>query len=405
MSDLRRQFLESSVQTLHEIVGNLQAEKSFSEKNQRQIFRHIHTIKGTAQSFGLSRSANLAHSLENLLSAANNDFKKNQWREILIEGLDLLGQSLQNPHFEIPPDFTSKLEKSGHETITDRAVLFSFIPTEVFEKLTEFEKNKIASALRDDKCIYRLDVSFDYADFSEEFRKFQDLVNEKGEIIFTLPAEAFDSTDRIGFQVYFSSLEAEEHVKATVRDYNAHVIWLNPTAVFADDLHGVALQIAAQGEKLGQILGKTVEFSVLSDKPKLSPQTLKLIFDVLLHLVKNSIDHSIVKKGKIEIRLQEENKNLRLSVTDDGRGIDLEKVRAKAIDKNLILPETKLSERETLDLIFLPGFSTAEKITEISGRGVGLDAVKELVTNAGGTVGIETQKGKGTTFEIFLPCM
>ena len=128
-----------------------------------------------------------------------------------------------------------------------------------------------------------------------------------------------------------------------------------------------------------------------------------MIFDVLVHLIRNAVDHAVESAGKIKINLGTEENNLRLSVSDDGRGIDSEKIKAKAVEKYLVSAAENLTEQETLDLIFLPEFPTASKLTEISGRGIGLDAVKTAVEARGGKINVKSQSGKGTTFEIYLP--
>ncbi|MBA2735827.1 MAG: chemotaxis protein CheA, partial [Pyrinomonadaceae bacterium] len=134
-----------------------------------------------------------------------------------------------------------------------------------------------------------------------------------------------------------------------------------------------------------------------------STQTLKLIFDALLHLVRNAVSHAIEEKGKVRIEIKSVEKGLILSVSDAGKGSDAKKIRARAIEKNLVSEDVILSEREIADLIFAPDFSTAETVTEISGRGVGLDAVKNSIENAKGKISVKSEAGKGTTFEIFLP--
>ena len=101
--------------------------------------------------------------------------------------------------------------------------------------------------------------------------------------------------------------------------------------------------------------------------------------------------------------MQAKENGWRLTVSDDGRGIDAGKIKLKAIEKNLTTDAAALTEQETINLIFLPEFSTKSEITEISGRGVGLDAVKFAIEKAGGAIAVESRKGEGTTFEIFLP--
>lgn len=404
MQDIRRQFLKSSIQTLQHLHQILQSDTDISEQFVRQMYRHIHTIKGTAQTFDLIKSAKLAHELENILSDSGKFAESNQKQPgLLSEGLEILIHSLEDENFVVPTAFTDKIRKITTDAKAVRGVFLSNIPPEVFDQLTEFEKNKIAGALSDNKYLYRIDAVFDFANFSDEFKNLQALLGEKGDVIFTLPAEANDSVNEIGFQIYLSTYENTENLQNIVKNYRAKVILQTQNTVFSNDLSGILSQIAVQGKNWGQTLGKDVKVAILTDEPDLSADTLKLIFDSLLHLVKNAVDHSIEKKGKIEIRLREEEGNLQITVTDNGQGVNLEKVRARAIEKSLITPDTLLSEQEMLELIYLPGFSTAEKVTEISGRGIGLDAVRDMIINTGGTIGIETNKGKGTTFEIFLP--
>lgn len=404
MQDIRRQFLKTSIETLKHLNTVLQTENEISEQFVQQLYRHIHTIKGTAQTFALENSAKLAHELENVLSGSGKINKSSEnHRKILIEGLNLLIDALENTNFNIPFSFIDKIREIAPESAGVKGVFLSLIPPEVFDQLTEFEKNKIATALKDNRSLYRLDVAFDIGNFSNELRNLQDLLNEKGEIIFTLPSDKPGLQNQIGFQIFLSSLENKETLQTDVKDYKAEIVLQTSTTVYSNDLSGVLSNIVAQGKMWANNLGKEAKISILSDEPDLSADTLKLIFDILLHLVKNSIDHSIEKDGMVEIRIKEENSGLQMTISDDGKGVNLEKVRAKAIEKKLILPDTMLSEQDTLELIFLPGFSTAEKVTEISGRGIGLDAVRDMVINTSGTISIESQKGAGTTFEIFLP--
>lgn len=404
MQDIRRHFLETSVQTLKHLNTVLQTEDEISEQFVQQLYRQIHTIKGTAQAFGLKSPAKLAHELENVLSTQGkiegNDEKK---RKILLEGLEVLISSLEDNNFDIPQSLIGKIQEIKADSAVVRGVFLSLIPPEIFDQLTEFEKNKIAAALQDNKNLYRLDLAFDLGTFSDDLRKLQDGLKDLGEIIFTMPRDAPELHDKIGFQIFLSSREDESALQANLTDYDAELVLQTSTTVYSNDLGGILSSIVAQGKTWAQSLGKEAKISILSDEPDLSAETLKLIFDILLHLVKNSIDHSIEKQGKVDIRISEETGGLQMTISDDGKGVNLEKVRAKAVEKKLITPDTKLSEQETLELIFLPGFSTAEQVTEISGRGVGLDAVRDLVINTGGTINVESQTGAGTTFEIFLP--
>jgi two-component system chemotaxis sensor kinase CheA len=119
-------------------------------------------------------------------------------------------------------------------------------------------------------------------------------------------------------------------------------------------------------------LGKRIRFKTSSDEIELSLEKLRLVFDILLHLVRNAVDHAFETSGQIEIQLAAQANNLRLIVSDDGRGISANEIKAAAVKKNLISRDKISIQQEMLDLIFLPEFSTKSFVTEISGRRVGL---------------------------------
>ncbi len=167
---------------------------------------------------------------------------------------------------------------------------------------------------------------------------------------------------------------------------------------------------------LARSTGKKVNLHIEGADTELDRSIIEAIKDPLTHLVRNAIDHGIeypderVQVGKppvgtLVLRAYHEGGQVIIEIEDDGRGIDIEKVKKKAIEKGLITPEEaqKMSDREALSLIFRPGFSTAEKVTNISGRGVGMDVVKTNVERLGGSIEINTVKGSGTTVRIKIP--
>jgi two-component system chemotaxis sensor kinase CheA len=162
--------------------------------------------------------------------------------------------------------------------------------------------------------------------------------------------------------------------------------------------------------------GKEVEFVIEGGETELDRSVMDGLNDPLLHLIRNGIDHGIetpalrISKGKPEkglLRLsaRRDKDNVIITVEDDGGGIDSARVVEKAVHKGLIDPESAalLSREEIFDLLLLPGFSTAEKITDISGRGVGLDVVKNAIESLKGTIKIESELNFGTKFELLLP--
>ena len=139
-----------------------------------------------------------------------------------------------------------------------------------------------------------------------------------------------------------------------------------------------------------------------------------MIADPLVHMVRNSVDHGIEMpedrkkagknpEGMIRLRAYHEGGNIHVEIRDDGRGLNKEKILAKALDKGLVSEPERMSDKDIYDLIFHPGFSTADKVTEVSGRGVGMDVVRRNIEELRGHVQIDSIEGKGTTFRIILP--
>ena len=167
---------------------------------------------------------------------------------------------------------------------------------------------------------------------------------------------------------------------------------------------------------LSKNLGKECNLTMEGKDVELDKSIVEAIGDPLTHLVRNSVDHGVEmpnvrqEKGKpvcgsIILRAFHQAGKVLLTITDDGAGIDAEKLRRKAVDKGLFTPEQAraMSDRDAVGLIFHPGFSTAEVVTDVSGRGVGMDVVKTNIEGLGGTVEIDTEVGKGTTIIVKLP--
>ncbi|MFZ9791821.1 MAG: chemotaxis protein CheW [Gemmataceae bacterium] len=163
-------------------------------------------------------------------------------------------------------------------------------------------------------------------------------------------------------------------------------------------------------------LGKQISLEMEGADTELDKSLIEAIKDPLTHLVRNSIDHGIETadvraksgkpaEGKLLLRAYHESGQVNIVITDDGRGIDVDRVRAKALEKQLLSMDelSQMSENSVLQLIFLPGFSTAEKISNISGRGVGMDVVKSNIEKIGGMVDLQSERGKGTTIHLRIP--
>jgi len=167
---------------------------------------------------------------------------------------------------------------------------------------------------------------------------------------------------------------------------------------------------------LALVLGKQARIELSGANTELDRTIVEAIKDPLTHLVRNAVDHGVEApavrlaagkpaEGHIDLRAFYEGGQVRIEIADDGGGIDLERVRRRAADHGLVTPDEahRMSDREALDLVFVAGFSTAEAVTSLSGRGVGMDVVRTNVERIGGTVEVDSRQGAGTTFLVKLP--
>ncbi len=168
--------------------------------------------------------------------------------------------------------------------------------------------------------------------------------------------------------------------------------------------------------ELARDLEKQIEISIEGAETELDKTLIEAIKDPITHIIRNACDHGIENPaerrqrgkpplGKIRVRSQQESGQVVIEVSDDGKGLDSKKLLSKAIEKKLITPEKgpTLTEREIYQLVFLPGFSTAEHVSEVSGRGVGMDVVKTNIEKIGGTVDLKSEPSRGTTIRLKIP--
>ena len=197
-----------------------------------------------------------------------------------------------------------------------------------------------------------------------------------------------------------------EKISAQLRD-NAFSMCLVPIEYIVAPFHRLVRDLSVE-------LNKEIGFITEGTETALDKNIMESLADSLMHLLRNSIDHGIeapgvrIKSGKppqgtILFKASCVGTNVYIEIKDDGRGIDTEKLKNKAISKGIIGKDEKLSEKELLNLVFLPGLSTAEQVSGVSGRGVGMDVVKRKIADIGGQIKIDSQINRGTTITIKIP--
>ncbi len=248
-----------------------------------------------------------------------------------------------------------------------------------------------------------------------DHEKLDHLMNLIGELII----------NRNRFVLLTKQLEEKKDLSQVIQDFYETTDALGR---ISDDLQDTIMQVRMVPIKtvfsrfprlvrdLSRKSGKKIDLIIEGEETELDKSLVEMIGDPILHLIRNAVDHGqetpeerrAVGKpevGKIWLRAFHEGNSVIIEVEDDGRGIDPEKIKKKAVEKGIITEDEaqKMDDREAIELIFAPGFSTAEKVTDISGRGVGMDVVKNNIKSLNGNVFVHSEVGKGTKFTLSLP--
>ncbi len=238
-----------------------------------------------------------------------------------------------------------------------------------------------------------------------DYQRLDELVNMVGEMVILqsrLSQAARTRQDPLISQI----AEDMERLTDEMRD-SALAIRMLPFGTIFSSLRRLVRDLATN-------LNKEVEFVTEGEDTELDKTVIDKLKDPLMHILRNSIDHGLEpgwlrkeagkpSKGTIRLAARHSSGEVIISVSDDGRGIDTERVRKKGIERGLIQPEVTLTEKEIINLLFEPGFSTAETVSNISGRGVGMDVVRRGIDSLRGNIDVESHKGEGTTISIRLP--
>ncbi len=247
---------------------------------------------------------------------------------------------------------------------------------------------------------------------------------EKLDVLMNLVSELIIAKNGL-VSVSNSNMSAGKDNKAANQSFNEQIEYLERVTTNLHEsvmkvrmvpIESVVNRFPRMIRDLSKKLGKEMELVMTGEETELDRTVIDEIGDPLMHMLRNSADHGLeptierLKLGKpqvgtIQLNAYQDGNNVTIEVVDDGRGIDVEKVKASAINKGIITEEQaeQLSEKEAIDLLFRPAFSTAEKISDISGRGVGLDVVKNKIEGLGGDVEVSTKLGEGTKFTVRLP--
>ncbi|WP_337872154.1 chemotaxis protein CheA [Ignavibacterium sp.] len=446
-----REIVESFLVESKEIIDSLDLDLIELEKNPKdenllnKVFRSFHTIKGSAGFFNLTKLTALTHRCEDIL----NKLRKREANisseimDAILVGFDKMKellQSIENNHsedVEIDEVITklqntiNKMIGTGVETIKKKNE----------DKPKRGRRKKIDISANENKSAEKIEIR---EEIPEE--KSTQVTEQKSETYSnTSDTKKVDNTIRVDVEKLdellnmVSELVLGRNRLAQInmdvsREYEGTQLAreLEETTKLIDMMTNELQQLVMKTRmvKIGKVFNKyprlvrdlsksankKINLITEGEETELDKTLIEEINDPLVHIIRNSIDHGIEKEedrikagktpvGTIILKAEHEGNNILITIEDDGKGIDPEVIKSKAISKGLISKEKadELSRQDILNLIFLPGFSTAEVVTNISGRGVGMDVVKTNVTKLRGMINLESTVGAGTKIQIKLP--
>ena len=458
MDELTREFLLESYENLDRLDQDfvkLETEPGDLELL-KSIFRTIHTIKGTCGFLGFGKLESLAHAGENLLSVLregqltlNSEITSALLAMVdavrqMLGSIDTLGNEgerndapliatltrlIQPPTAakEEPPPLPEEPVKPAEpapvgnigEILIKRGAAKVIDVYDAVQQQNEGDPRPVGEilvekgAVKPQELLEALNVqqqaraSASDSTIRVEVSQLDRLMNRVGELVLLRNQilQYSHSTEDAGLlatsqRLNLITTELQEGVMKT-RMQPIGNIW----SKFPRTVRDVALTC-----------GKKVRIEMEGKETELDKTIIEAIKDPLTHIVRNSVDHGIESaerrlaagkpaEGRLLLRAFHEGGQVNIEISDDGGGLDVEKVRRKALEKGAITAEqaSRMSEREAANLIFLPGLSTAEKVTNVSGRGVGMDVVRTNIDKIGGTVDVQSRLGAGTTVRMKIP--
>jgi two-component system chemotaxis sensor kinase CheA len=512
MDEERSQFIADARELIEKLYSDLeQLRGARSRGRQRRelaarIFRRVHTLKGSAGSFGLRTVSLIAHDFEGVLDGVRLGRVEitDGVLDAFEDGTDAIARALESAPTEGPSTGAAavikRLAALAAETKKQGSIansLRSTLPVEIARSLSEYDLQHTREAIREGAKLFIVSAGFAIETFDQNFRALTRLLGQSGELISTgpgapptegeinfrllyaaelVPADILRQANVLG-RIEITELTIDSSTAGTKVPEDAFPLGL-PLTSMADTVRvdlrqldelisgaselfryttNALLASNAAGDKLpfetatrhlrrrfveleerllklrlvpasevmgraaargGRIaarrLGKQVDFEIVGGEVGIDKSLAETIADPLLHLVRNAVTHGIESPairqaagksevGRVRLAAFNEGSRVNITVTDDGRGIDWDRIAAAAAGHGIANSSTDLSTDQCLRLIFRPGFSTASKVSELSGRGIGLDVVDRAMEQVGGEVRVATELGAGTTFAMIMP--
>jgi two-component system chemotaxis sensor kinase CheA len=444
--------IETNILNLEQDPGNTEIINS--------IFRPFHTIKGVAGFMNLKEINVIAHQLENLLDDARNaKIRLNSTAtDLILDGVDLLKamldqlrQALGGKAPEPLPvdDFLARID-AVHRMLLDQSEakqvdrgisegvrvrrLGEILVTE--KSISEADLENILSRQQADMAAGKPTPRLGELLLKEKKVKSKTLVNalrqqstmqgQQQAATIKVNLEKLDNlVDMVGELVIVQAMISQDPdiLGLTGRKITQN---LGQLGRITSSLQNIAMslrmvEIRQTFNKMVRLVrdlakksGKQVELEMYGEDTEIDKNMVDLLYDPLVHMIRNSVDHGIElpeareKAGKpaggtIQLKAYHRGGNIVIEIIDDGKGLDAARIRRKAVERGLITDNAQMSEKDIFNLVMLPGLSTADEITEVSGRGVGMDVVKRAIEEVRGSIDLDSEPGKGTVVTITVP--
>lgn len=393
-----------------------------------EIFRGVHTIKGTSSFLGFDQVTTLSHKMEDIL----NKLRKAEMTmcattmDILLEGLDQLKVLLENVRSGVTDkidltgilkrlqdkldgatDAASEATESKEDIpVSDKTQAVAQIESQPSTTVVEKPKSKATAGTQHsgaDQTI-RVDVN-----------RLDGLLNMTGELVLSRNS-LMQTVGKLGAE-HEGDYELEGLNKAAKAvNFITTELQMAVMKMRMQPVGKVFSRFPRQVRDLARESGKQIELVISGEHTELDKSVIEEIGDPLMHIIRNSCDHGLEsvderkqkskpEKGTVHLSASQEGSSIIIKVEDDGRGFDVDAIRAKAVERGMVSKDEvdRMPDREVFNFIFEAGFSTAKKVTDVSGRGVGMDVVRTNIQKLNGIVELDSTKDVGSTICIKLP--
>jgi two-component system chemotaxis sensor kinase CheA len=419
--ELKVGFLDEAAQAVADVEQcflALESEPNNAE-HLNKIFRLAHNLKGSSKAVGFEHFGAFTHQFESfILRVKNNELKASpKVVNLLLRANDHVSQMIAGLKENLDANFdsTQLLEEMKNfaeltTTVVETAPVPSTPVTEMLVTETPVAEEIVVPLAKPEPTTVKAAAPKSASGASEEsirvgLSKVESLINFVGEMVI-LQSVMREQTISSESLLLKKTVDQLGKVGKEIQDISMGLRMVPVKPTF-QKMQRIVRDTA-------QALNKDVGIVLVGEDTELDKTVLEKINDPLVHLIRNSVDHGIESaevrqsrgknpKGQVSLSAFHHAGRLVLEVKDDGAGLDPERLKKKAIEKGVISASATLTEREALNLIFAPGFSTKEQVTDVSGRGVGMDVVRTNITDLSGEIQIESQVGSGTTFRIILP--